>query len=1782
MGVEDRPSTRAAKTKLRKGSYVLSPSSFDNHDAVSAEHARRSLRSKKNPIGSMQEEESDLFDEPYNEEDEDEEEREQRPLGKGKFMRRSSDTRIKSDPDNVLENGHAGHGLHSRHRNKDNNGEHDDEVEDEDEDDEVELDNVSKANLSTKPKREAKKVHDCDDDNDFIITDDIQSSQSQEVVEVEQSSRRDQSSKHPVIPDRKSSQHHPGTRIRKKSIIDDDDEDEEDADEEDDANDMDYEELDDDNIDEPAESRDQAEKSNGNGNLTVDDEYNLNSDTNERNENDKERDADVQQSKPSKHNPLMVRLPLHPESKIRENGKSERERSHGQKSRYGRSIKPVISSTPNDSNIKRDRSPSTGRHANTRQERYERRLSSRNDDVYDGKMGYGSQRRANKRRKTESSRRISYNEEDDDDDDGDFTGDRDHYQRTHSSKGNRRMSEVQNVPRRHTRRNARKLNSSNESLGASGAANRGRSRYPTRRQISANGAGKIGSRNSNPGISKDSDADVNDDIEYQASGAEESGDPSDDEALDEHEETGNENDSAGGSDAAQPAGRVLRSGKNGISTRNLRKQLPRRSVRRSSAPDNRNSFENEMRKSFRTRNESVRAADFYREDGDVSSDPSLSSDGENVRRPRRMRRQSATRAADAIAKNVDRTDFLSNPMAVTDDGKGARGKRPDRFGRQRNRRQPSSFDPYVSDDDNPQANVPIEPIEVDVNLSWDDIGGLDHHVRALKEMVFLPLLYPEVFEKFNMEAPRGVLFYGPPGTGKTLCARALAASCGAVEEEVDSTEASVPKVGTSKSNPITETPATQEAVPPSMGSTQDINVANPTDAGTNVASNPDVKESQATEDAEIRRTEQMNGEIGSAKEAEDNASKTAEEPTQSIVDAVKASHATYTMGGKEPDMQDNTKMVKKKPRVAFFMRNGADCLSKWVGEAERQLRMTFEAAKRHQPAIIFFDEIDGLAPVRSSKQDQIHSSIVSTLLGLMDGLDARGKIVVIGATNRVDAIDPALRRPGRFDRELIFTLPNMTARRKILGIHTSKWAPSPKEHVLDAVAKMTVGYCGADLKALCSESAIRALRRRYPQVYQSNHKLLIDVDQVRVGSKDFLTAMSNIVPASHRSAKTFARPLPQRLGAVLGESFNQCVAILKNIFPQGLPVTSMANPSSPNRTGLAGGSSHQQNVFNNISNGSVQGNGDNASDPPAGPDLDDYLSSSDDDVDLNDDTNQGTLDVNTMQSRISNAGRMRPTGKSSLSSGHVHQSLRPRLLISGAAGLGQGQLGPALLHLCEGCPVHPIDLTSLHSDLGARSPEEALMSAFREAARSVPSIVFLPHLELWWSSASQTLQTSLIIALKDIPADLPLLVLATAEEQVSMLPNEAVKLFGESFQLRPPSVAGRRQMFAPIVDAAKARPRISEAAARKRRRQRVAEVLPKAPPPPVKPPSAGELAQTVQSEERHIRTLRMEMREFLEMLLRDRKYKAFWTPVDPTLAPDYYDIIKIPMDLQKIAANIDKGTYPTVLAMVNDFDIMVKNAIQYNPPNTEVGALILRRAHGLIDVVHAWVDNLNQTLVDTCNKIVIDRLERKKRNDKDLTGDKAASATGDTETGGVEGENARNGTDVVMGDATAGDNNSSCPDKEVTADAVGADGANEGGRDAGDGGHERRTDMGKRVDVMDLDVIAPARNEKEICAVMPTNSNNTNNMHSNDDDDALIDDHFLPAQAVQISELETLLVDVSQNMTIDALEGLIVRCENVLHQFRHNMNRISAVRELSTTVCLARDDPSLFGNSLNN
>ncbi|CDF37207.1 unnamed protein product [Chondrus crispus] len=1008
-------------------------------------------------------------------------------------------------------------------------------------------------------------------------------------------------------------------------------------------------------------------------------------------------------------------------------------------------------------------------------------------------------------------------------------------------------------------------------------------------------------------------------------------------------------------------------------------------------------------------------------------------------------------------------------------------------------------------------------------------------------MVALPLLYPEIFEKFNMEPPKGVLFYGPPGTGKTLCARALAASCGPEPESSipknDDPTSSKQEDASRDANMVQSLPAntTKVASPKVPNANGDLGETKRGDPS------PDVVMSEAQVDGS--QVVVPNGPLAGANESTTQA---AENLVPDCGAGIAAEHkAVVVERGSElqgkiaqrvpigdgaeaekgepnisPTNAENSKTrPKKKPRVAFFMRNGADCLSKWVGEAERQLRMTFEAAKKHQPSIIFFDEIDGLAPVRSSRQDQIHSSIVSTLLGLMDGLDARGKVVVIGATNRVDAIDPALRRPGRFDRELIFTLPNARARRKILGIHTLKWVPPPSSEVLDTVASMTVGYCGADLKALCTEAAIRALRRRYPQIYSSKEKLLINTDEVNVKTRDFMAAMKEIVPASHRSARTNARPIASRLGEILNTPLESCIAILKCVFPQGLEYSE----SAPN---LEAGRSGETDKPDNAS--------------PKNLDADSMSSSSDDEYD--------DAEIGKAQDGIANAGKMRPVGGNGK---HMNlQVLRPRLLICGMKGLGQTQIGPAILYRFEGCPVHAIDYPSLHSDAGARCAEEALVTAFREAMRSVPSILYLPHLDLWWESASPSLRTTLVIALRDLPSDLPLLVLATADAPLNELAPEVTELFVETVELSAPSEASRKRMFSPLLDEAQAIPRFSRATAKRLRKKRRTEVLPIAPPQRPKIPTEVEVNRKRLEEDKYIRIMRMEMRNFLDTLIRDNRFKAFWYPVDPDSAPDYYDIIKVPMDIAKIASQNDLGRYPTVLAMVNDFDILVRNAIQYNPPNTEMGAAILRRAHGLIDIVHAWVDNLPPALVETCNKIIAERVSRKQR---EIT---AAQAALTAETAAETAAEKKSSDDA-----------SHAP-KEIDAD------------------DKAEPDTGK-LEPKELNIevkqcISDSQmNGNVIADVIESEgaktSEGSQKTRAEDEEGEVAVDEVVVASRSEVMALGKLLLDVSSGVTVDGLESLFVRCSKVLRENRRNMNRDEVVKHLMRTATEARDDPAVVG-----
>lgn len=353
-----------------------------------------------------------------------------------------------------------------------------------------------------------------------------------------------------------------------------------------------------------------------------------------------------------------------------------------------------------------------------------------------------------------------------------------------------------------------------------------------------------------------------------------------------------------------------------------------------------------------------------------------------------------------------------------------------------------------SDDDrtrkkNEQSQKAFAETEVRGDIGFDQIAGVDGFLMQLKEMIILPLVYPDLFKNLGIVPPRGVIFHGPPGTGKTLLARILAS------------------------------------------------------ASSKLAGRP----------------------------------------------------------------------------VAFFHRNGSECLSKWIGEAEQNLAKLFKQAKQQAPSIIFFDEIDGMAPDRSGANggrapDQSHISLVSMLLSLMDGLDDRGAVVVIGATNRIDSVDPALRRPGRFDKEFFFPLPDMAARRSILtlGCSTGNKDPVP-DWLLDRLAKETEGMSGAELKGLCTEASLVALRRTCPSLYASDMDNIVapQVQHMAITEQDFYQAYRTSRASAPSLAKSsvVGNSLPKPLLRLMGPVIRQLVRDVER-----LTVTPTSDTSHAWQSGL--------------------------------------------------------------------------------------------------------------------------------------------------------------------------------------------------------------------------------------------------------------------------------------------------------------------------------------------------------------------------------------------------------------------------------------------------------------------------------------------------------------------------------------------------------------------------------------------------------------------------------------
>ena len=213
------------------------------------------------------------------------------------------------------------------------------------------------------------------------------------------------------------------------------------------------------------------------------------------------------------------------------------------------------------------------------------------------------------------------------------------------------------------------------------------------------------------------------------------------------------------------------------------------------------------------------------------------------------------------------------------------------------------------------------------------------------------------------------------------------------------------------------------------------------------------------------------------------------------------------------------KAVANETNANFYSIGGPEIMSKFHGESEERLRDTFKQAQENSPSIIFIDEIDSIAPKREEVSGDVEKRVVSQLLTLMDGIEGRGKLVVIGATNRPNALDPALRRPGRFDREIEIGIPDEQGRHDILLIHT-RGMPLTEDVNLESIAKVTHGFVGADLEALSKEAAMRSLRRVLPEINMEQSKIPLEVlNKIKITNEDFQNALKDVQPSAMREVQ---------------------------------------------------------------------------------------------------------------------------------------------------------------------------------------------------------------------------------------------------------------------------------------------------------------------------------------------------------------------------------------------------------------------------------------------------------------------------------------------------------------------------------------------------------------------------------------------------------------------------------------------------------------------------------------
>lgn len=632
--------------------------------------------------------------------------------------------------------------------------------------------------------------------------------------------------------------------------------------------------------------------------------------------------------------------------------------------------------------------------------------------------------------------------------------------------------------------------------------------------------------------------------------------------------------------------------------------------------------------------------------------------------------------------------------------------------------------------------------------------------------------------------------------------------------------------------------------------------------------------------------------------------------------------------------------------VSFFARKGGDLLSKYVGEAERALKLLFEEARSKAPSIVFFDELDGLAPCRSRTMgdDGNHQdSVVATLLALMDGLEDRGDVVVIGSTNRPEAIDPALRRPGRFDRELEFAPPELDDRAAILALHTKRWATPPSARLVRDIARRAKGFCGADLKALATEAALVALRRHRPDLFrQRTSRFKPLAGDVVVRAQDFDLALHAVSPNSRRAnvksinhGGLVAAPLEDRLAALYGKYVTQAGLELN-----AAPVTLFDNDDSDDENGAvstACGAARQA----------------------------------------------ARARASTSRPRRSSCAVLIEADDSDLQAA-------VRLVASAVLYDATARVGTEYVDVGLGALLREQRRQrSLEAALADRVSEARAMA---DTCGAVP-LLFIPDADVWWHTAPETVRSAASVLFRETS---PLALVATASGDASSFIDFLAELGFQScrLEIEPPSSSDRLAYFktvlADVGDAVRAAAEAAdEVAATQDQIQDDTWRIEEQQPVAAKKRASKDDPRQRARDEHCLRELRIFFRAALRELRNDRSVTALWRPIDPDECPEFYQVAEDPIDLSVIRARVDaQSYYPTLDAFLADIDTVRTNAraladVMPGDARADDNAHAAANAHDLVlSMAHCFERKLGWDLVKRCQEIH-DRRTRQDDDDRD-------------------------------------------------------------------------------------------------------------------------------------------------------------------------------------------------------